>query len=56
MQNKRGILIVVNKEDKYDIKPKQFAKLTKSVDYNDLVKDLIPNRQTNQQVSPPYSQ
>lgn len=46
----------VNKADKYDIKPKQFAKLTKSVDYNDLVKGLIPNRTGTQQVQSPYIQ
>ncbi len=46
----------VNKEDKYDIKPKQFAKISKPVDYNDLVKGLIPNRMSNQQSSPPYIQ
>ena len=46
----------VNKLDKYDIKPKQFAKITKSVDYNNLVKGLIPNRGANQQVTPPYVQ
>lgn len=46
----------VNKEDKYDLKPKQFAKISKSVDYNDLVKGLVPNRTVNQQVTPPYIQ
>ncbi len=46
----------VNKEDKYDLKPKQFAKLTKQVDYNDLVKGLIPTRTVNQQTPPPYIQ
>ncbi len=44
----------VNKQDKYEIKPKQFAKLTPKVDYNDLVKGLIPNRAPNQQAPPPY--
>ncbi len=44
------------KEDKYDIKPKQFAKLNKEVNYNDLVKGLIPNRVVNQQAATPYIQ
>ncbi len=43
-----------NKQDKYDVKPKQFAKLTPTVDYNELVKGLIPNRTANQQAPPPY--
>jgi hypothetical protein len=46
----------VNKEDKYNIKPKQFATISKPIDYNDLVKGLIPNRASNQQSSPPYVQ
>ena len=44
------------KQDKYDVKPKQFAKLTNKVDYNDLVKGLVPNRKANQQAPPPYIQ
>ena len=46
----------VNKEDKYDIKPKQFAKISKSVDYNELVKGLIPNKNSNQVSATPYIQ
>jgi hypothetical protein len=46
----------VNKDDKYNIKPKQFATISKPVNYNDLVKGLIPNRASNQQSSPPYIQ
>ena len=46
----------VNKEDKYDIKPKQFAKLTTPVNYTDLVKGLVPTRGASQQVTPPYVQ
>jgi hypothetical protein len=46
----------VNKDDKYNIKPKQFATISKPIDYNDLVKGLIPNRAPNQQSSPPYIQ
>uniref|UniRef100_A0A6C0HWT6 Uncharacterized protein n=1 Tax=viral metagenome TaxID=1070528 RepID=A0A6C0HWT6_9ZZZZ len=44
----------VNKQDKYDIKPKQFASLSKSVDYNDLVKGLLPNKASNQVAATPY--
>jgi hypothetical protein len=44
----------VNKQDKYDIKPKQFASLSKSVDYNDLVKGLLPNKSSNQVAATPY--
>jgi hypothetical protein len=43
-----------NKQDKYDIKPKQFASLSKSVDYNDLVKGLLPNKASNQVAATPY--
>ncbi len=46
----------INKQDKYDVKPKQFAKLTPTVSYNELVKGLIPNRKSNQQAPPPYIQ
>jgi hypothetical protein len=46
----------VNKEDKYDLKPKQFATVSKKVDYNDLVKGLIPNRKVKTDASPPYIQ
>jgi hypothetical protein len=44
----------INKQDKYDIKPKQFASLSKSVDYNDLVKGLLPNKASNQVAATPY--
>ena len=44
----------VDKQDKYDIKPKQFASLSKSVDYNDLVKGLLPNKSSNQVAATPY--
>ena len=44
----------VNKQDKYDIKPKQFASLSKSVNYNDLVKGLLPNKSSNQVAATPY--
>ncbi len=43
-----------NKQDKYDVKPKQFASLSKSVDYNELVKGLIPNKSSNQVAATPY--
>ena len=43
-----------NKQDKYDVKPKQFATLSKSVDYNELVKGLLPTKATNQIAAPPY--
>ncbi len=43
-----------NKQDKYDVKPKQFATLSKSVDYNELVKGLLPNKASNQVAAPPY--
>ena len=46
----------VNKQDKYDVKPKQFASLSKPVDYNDLVKGLIPSKNNNQTASAPYIQ
>jgi hypothetical protein len=46
----------VTKEDKYDIKPKQFATISKSVDYNELVKGLIPNKNMNQAPVVPYIQ
>ncbi len=45
-----------SKEDKYNIKPKAFATLTKPVEYNNLVKGLVPNRKTNQVSTPPYIQ
>jgi hypothetical protein len=45
-----------NKQDKYDVKPKQFATLSKSVDYNELVKGLVPNKAANQVSLPPYIQ
>ncbi len=44
------------KQDKYDVKPKQFATLSKSVDYNELVKGLIPNKAANQVAASPYIQ
>jgi hypothetical protein len=44
----------VNKQDKYDVKPKQFATLSKSVDYNELVKGLLPSKATNQVAATPY--
>jgi hypothetical protein len=43
-----------NKQDKYDVKPKQFASLSKSVDYNELVKGLLPNKASNQVAATPY--
>lgn len=46
----------VNKEDRFDIKPKQFAKLSTPVNYTDLVKGLLPNNNSNQTSSPPYIQ
>ena len=42
------------KQDKYDVKPKQFATLSKSVDYNELVKGLVPSKATNQVAATPY--
>lgn len=42
------------KQDKYDVKPKQFATLSKAVDYNQLVKGLIPSKSTNQVAATPY--
>jgi hypothetical protein len=42
------------KQEKYDIKPKQFATISKNIDYNDLVKGLVPNRANNQVATPPY--
>jgi hypothetical protein len=44
----------INKQDKYDIKPKQFATLSQAVDYNELVKGLLPTKTTNQVAAPPY--
>jgi hypothetical protein len=44
------------KESKYDVKPKQFASLTKPVDYNNLVKGLIPNKNTSGVAATPYIQ
>jgi hypothetical protein len=46
----------VNKEDKYDVKPKQFATLAKPVNYNDLVNGLLPNKNLNQVSATPYIQ
>ena len=46
----------VNKEEKYDLKPKQFAKLAKQVNYQEIVSGLIPNKASNQQAPPPYIQ
>ena len=46
----------INKEDKYDLKPKQFAKLAKQVNYQEIVSGLIPNKSSNQQAPPPYIQ
>ena len=45
-----------NKQDKYDVMPKQFATLSKSVDYNELVKGLIPNKSSGQVAAVPYIQ
>jgi len=44
----------VNKQDKYDVKPKQYATLAKSIDYNDLVKGLVPSKNSNQVAATPY--
>jgi hypothetical protein len=46
----------INKQDKYQLKPKKFATLTPTVDYNELVKGLVPNRTSNQQATAPYIQ
>lgn len=42
------------KQDKYDVKPKQYAKLAQPVDYNDLVKGLVPSKNPNQVAATPY--
>jgi hypothetical protein len=46
----------INKEDKYDLKPKQFAKLAKQVNYQEIVSGLIPNKNSNQVSVTPYIQ
>ena len=46
----------VNKQDKYDVKPKQFAKLSSQPNYLDLVKGLIPTKTQGQVASAPYIQ
>jgi hypothetical protein len=42
------------KQSKYDIKPKAFATINKPADYQELVKGLIPSRNTTTVATPPY--
>ena len=46
----------VNKQDQFNIKPKEFATLTKPVNYIDLVQGLLPNKNSNQVSATPYIQ